>query len=272
MDSCFIIICMGIKSVFQISLILVLLSACNSSTATVASGKTATSKPLPINTATPPPTYTAIPTLPVTLSACVTNETIRIRQGPGTDFEVVGGLVSGTCITILGRNSDSTWVYIETAGNSAGWVAVWLLTIDGDLNKVLVRNHSIVANSSESTAVATKAVVNTPDSQAIATILAKLGMTQTVDMPLCSQSTGQVASQVKCKIERAHCEYRPDVDGNPTFCNDRPYPNHNFQLVAWDQDLSEYDGRCIIVSGFLETYAGVLQIQVYSTNQVSYCY
>ncbi len=95
----------------------------------------------------PIPTLTPSHTLPATtglvsLKGCVTNSAIRMRQGPGTDSEVIGGLVSGTCMQILGRNQDASWVYIVTEENEAGWVAAWLLTIDGDIARVSLRSAS----------------------------------------------------------------------------------------------------------------------------------
>ena len=76
---------------------------------------------------------------PISLHACVSNSTIRVRRGPGTQYEVIGGLVSGTCMSILGRNEDLSWVYIST-GDLTGWVAASLLTIDGNLSIVSVSN------------------------------------------------------------------------------------------------------------------------------------
>ena len=96
---------------------------------------------VPIPTLTPSPALMVAPES-VNLKACVTNSEIRIRQGPGTDFEVMGGLVPGTCMQILGRNQDASWVYMVTEGNEAGWVAAWLLTIEGDVNGVSVRSAS----------------------------------------------------------------------------------------------------------------------------------
>ena len=96
---------------------------------------------VPIPTLTPGHALPATPG-PVSLMACVTDSGIRIRQGPGTDFEVRGGLVSGTCMQILGRNQDSSWVYMVTEDNTSGWVAAWLLKIEGDVNMVSVRSAS----------------------------------------------------------------------------------------------------------------------------------
>ena len=94
---------------------------------------------VPIPTLTPSHALTSTPEV-VSLKACVANSAIRIRQGPGIDFEVMGGLDSGTCMQILGRNQDASWVYMVTEENKAGWVAAWLLTIEGDVKMVSVRS------------------------------------------------------------------------------------------------------------------------------------
>ena len=102
---------------------------------------TSTRALVPIPTLTPGHTLPATPG-PGSLMGCVTDSAIRIRHGPGTDFEVMGGLVAGTCMQILGRNQDASWVYIVTEENEAGWVAAWLLTIDGDITSVSLRSAS----------------------------------------------------------------------------------------------------------------------------------
>lgn len=231
---------MRTKRVLHLGILAILLSACSRSIAVPTA--TATSKLFP--TRTP-----AIP-IKLELNACVaTDEAIRIREGPGTDYEAIGGLAPGACITILGRNTDSSWVYIVTADNFTGWVAAWLLTIDGDLSKVSVQNDS-------DRFVATQI----PQSQSV---------------QLCTNIANRVDSNVTCKIETAHCVYLPDVDGSPTFCTDKPYPNHFFQFVIFGEDWSEYNGLCMIVSGLLETYfsgqEGLLQIVGHDRSQVSSC-
>ena len=88
---------------------------------------------------------------------------------------------------------------------------------------------------------------------------------------LCSNARGYSGSAISCLIPAAYCVYRPDVNGSPTFCNDRPYPSNNFQLVAWGSDWSDYDGKCIVISGMVSMYSGKAQITGYSRSQVSYC-
>lgn len=85
----------------------------------------------------------ATKTKQISLEACVTSSTIRIRENPGTEFDVVGGLTSGTCFMVLGRNKDASWVYIETGDNVRGWVAAWLITVDGNVNNVAVTSNII---------------------------------------------------------------------------------------------------------------------------------
>ena len=87
---------------------------------------------------------------PVTISVCVT-DTTRIRRSPSTHAETIGGLLSGTCFTILGRNAEATWVYIVSEDHQTGWVAAPLVSDAGTLSKVSVRDDSEWANSSHPT-------------------------------------------------------------------------------------------------------------------------
>jgi hypothetical protein len=89
--------------------------------------------------------YLPTPTkIPARLQACVDNETIRIRKGPGTQYETIGGLVSGTCMSVLGRNEDASWVYMVADGDKDGWVASWFLTVDGNVYDVPIKDVLVV--------------------------------------------------------------------------------------------------------------------------------
>src|SRR5689334_1833000 len=126
---------MNTKWIPHLGILVILLSACSRNIPTAIA--TATSSLFP--------TQTSVPTIPIILelNACVaTDEVIRIRAGPGTDYEAIGALAPGACITIFARNPDASWVDIETADHFTGWVAVWLLTIDGDLSGVSVQDDS----------------------------------------------------------------------------------------------------------------------------------
>ena len=87
----------------------------------------------------------------------------------------------------------------------------------------------------------------------------------------CSEASSFVGEEITCQIISVHCSYRPDIDGQPTFCNDGPYPNHDFTLLVWGSNWCDYDGQCIVVSGFVSRYEGKLQIVAESRSQVSKC-
>jgi len=94
---------------------------------------------------------------------------------------------------------------------------------------------------------------------------------EVLEMVSCSETDQMVGQSVTCVIRNAYCDYRPDVGGNPTFCNDAPYPNHNFTLLVWGGDWSDLDGSCVEVTGFVERYDGKPQIVAGSRSQVSPC-
>jgi hypothetical protein len=239
--------------------------ALNSSNTSTVPAPTPIRTRTPIPTRTPNPAVTATPK-PISLKACVTNSTIRIRRGPGTDFEAIGGLVSGTCMQILGRNQDSSWVYMLTEDSARGWVAASLLTIDGNVNRAPIKSDSGVAQVLP-TAKTQPTITSQPF--VFASRIPQPAVIQSV-IP-CSQSASRSGDLVTCQIEMASCDYRPDVDGSPTFCNDRPYPNHNFTLVVFDENWSDYDGLCIMVTGNVDIFDGHPQIQAFNRSQVSIC-
>jgi len=87
--------------------------------------------------------------------------------------------------------------------------------------------------------------------------------------PICSAATP--GTFVTCQISRAYCSYRPGVSGRPTFCNDAPFPGHSFTLLVWGQNWSDFDGRCLLVTGPITTFEGKRQIEATSRSQVESC-
>jgi hypothetical protein len=122
------------KQLLRLTILAILLSACVTSQTSTPQQRSQLTKTL-----TPRPTSTRTPR-PITLHACVTDSTIRVRRGPGKEYDVVAGMVSGTCMSILGRSKDSTWVYMASEDNKRGWVSADLLTIEGNLKRVSVRS------------------------------------------------------------------------------------------------------------------------------------
>ena len=51
---------------------------------------------------------------------------LRLRAGPGADYDVVTTVPQGGLLGLTGRNSDSSWIRVRL-GNSSGWVASYLI-------------------------------------------------------------------------------------------------------------------------------------------------
>ena len=206
----------------------------------------------------------------VTLHTCVA-DTSHIRRRPGTQAETIGGLLTGTCLTILGRTQDASWVYIASDDQQTGWISATLVTDAGDINKVSVRDDSAMTNTARPT-LSSVQVANGAQGY--------LRQTSATDIPQslhsrnvvpCITSAGRIGSYITCRIEIAYCDFLPEAEGSPTFCNDRPHPDQAFALVVIDRDWSEYDGQCILVSGYLELDQGILRIQAHDRDQISPC-
>ena len=121
------------KRIIELLIFAVLLSACATSTPGVPTqvlpSKTITATKVP-----PASTPTASPT-PAPLIGCVTASSSRIRNGPGTQYEVLGGLPSGTCVPILSKNGDENWVQVIFDGKT-GWVSAEYLSITDELSNI----------------------------------------------------------------------------------------------------------------------------------------
>lgn len=57
-----------------------------------------------------------------TATAVIVAGQLNVRSGPGTTYGVVTTVNQGNVVNLLGRNSDSTWAYIQTATAILGWV------------------------------------------------------------------------------------------------------------------------------------------------------
>ena len=75
----------------------------------------------PTSTGTPSPTPTATPKLIPT--AVVKAENLNLRSGPGTIYNIVGGLKQGDCLKVTGRNPEGNWLKVICPDGKEGWVA-----------------------------------------------------------------------------------------------------------------------------------------------------
>lgn len=192
---------------------------------------------------------------PEPMIGCVSNKgTLNVRSGPGIDQEIISGLASGTCITILEFDSTNTWAKINN-----GWVSMKYIEMQDSASNIAAIAPTIIT-------ITPIRIIPTLTSEPTAFLSPTTKPTRyssptpepTKALLLCSQAkVGQVTT---CMIERGYCSYKPSVKGSPTFCNDRQYPMHTFTFLAWGEDLSAYNGSCMIVSGLVKLYDGKPQI------------
>ena len=69
-----------------------------------------------------------------TTTGSVNTTRLNVRRGPGPEYTEVTQLTEGTQITIIGRNTDSTWVQISGSGQR--WVSADYIRINGSISRL----------------------------------------------------------------------------------------------------------------------------------------
>jgi uncharacterized protein YraI len=60
--------------------------------------------------------------------------TVNVRQGPGTQFQIIGQLQSGDSVAVNGRSDEeNNWLRIDF-NNSEGWIAFFTVSVTGQLD------------------------------------------------------------------------------------------------------------------------------------------
>lgn len=67
-----------------------------------------------------------------TLNASVVFGTIIVREGPDLAFPQTAQAAQGDMLTITGRTEDGAWYQVALADGTTGWVAEYLVALDGD--------------------------------------------------------------------------------------------------------------------------------------------
>lgn len=100
---------------------------------------TATSLWTPTRTATPvatsTPTGTSTPTPEPTLPGVVIlTPCVRVRQGPGSNYDSLGAIELGTNLVLTARNEPGTWIWGRAApGDLEGWMWAAGIATEGDV-------------------------------------------------------------------------------------------------------------------------------------------
>ena len=92
----------------------VALSACASAESTSWTATATTSRPLATQV---PLTFTPVPTPE---SYVIVDVVMNVRNGPGTEFDVIGQIESQKKYSVIGKHVD--WWLVDLANNQSGWV------------------------------------------------------------------------------------------------------------------------------------------------------
>jgi uncharacterized protein YraI/fermentation-respiration switch protein FrsA (DUF1100 family) len=77
---------------------------------------------------------TGVATAQATVTVITLND-LRLRSGPGTQYDIVTVIPSGTTLTATARNDASNWVRVDFNGQT-GWLFVQQLSIRGQLSSL----------------------------------------------------------------------------------------------------------------------------------------
>ncbi len=96
----------------------------------------------------PTPTQAVETPIPDALAVAPGPENLNLRDGPGTNYEVVGTLAPGQGAAVVGRTlpaeaNEGVWLLVDTQGQLA-WVAYWVVQFQGDLNDISVYNATAI--------------------------------------------------------------------------------------------------------------------------------
>jgi uncharacterized protein YraI len=68
---------------------------------------------------------------------------VNLRNGPGTNFDVVATLENRTRLTFIGRNASSTWLQARVDGSSAvGWLSYTFANVEGSVLQLPIINNA----------------------------------------------------------------------------------------------------------------------------------
>jgi SH3-like domain-containing protein len=161
------------------------------------------------------------PTVPANPKvATVTTDALNVRSGPSTAFPVITTIPNGTEMTVLGRNPANTWLNIQLADGTQGWVTRSLT------------NYTLVASN----------VITPPAlSGAAATIAATLAATGTTPITPTSAvtTTSGVTATNNVSVTELGNNWRTISPGQVTWYSVQ-YRGGNLPLTDW-LDLDPFD-------------------------------
>ena len=97
-----------------------------------------TDTPSPIPTETPTAAPTPEPPTPTPQPAsAIARQTVNVRSGPGTNYNIVGRTTAGQRFPIIGKNPAGDWWQIDFNG-SPNWIIGRLVDVEGPVDAIVV--------------------------------------------------------------------------------------------------------------------------------------
>lgn len=88
-------------------------------------------------------------------------QTVNVRSGPDTRFEIVGQLEQGDSAPVTARESEANrWLQVALTDGASGWVASFTVIVDGDLGTLAVLDEATAEPSEGSVIVIAYGRVN----------------------------------------------------------------------------------------------------------------
>lgn len=60
-------------------------------------------------------------------------QTVNVRSGPDTRFEIVGQLAQGDTVEVIGQDASGRWFQVTLPTGEVGWLPLFVLTLEADL-------------------------------------------------------------------------------------------------------------------------------------------
>lgn len=95
---------------------------------------------------------TPVPTPAPGAITATPNYSMNMRAGAGTTYAVVGKAAGGLPVTLEARNAESNWVLGTTLSGQRGWLAAWLVSIDGTVESLPISTE-VMGSSNNDTPV-----------------------------------------------------------------------------------------------------------------------
>lgn len=96
--------------------------------------------------------------IPGAPTAIVVTGNLNVRTGPGASYASVTSIPYGTTLTLVGRNTDGTWVKVRMSNGTEGWVNASYLTTSVPVSSLPIVDGS--TGSGTPTAVVTTGALN----------------------------------------------------------------------------------------------------------------